>query len=318
MNPQVKPSAIFPKDLGAFENQGSFRHKGSFQAPITRFAPSPTGYLHVGHAFAAAQAFDFAKENSGTCLLRIEDIDHTRCRPEFDVAILEDLAWLGFSWPEPVRRQSEHMQDYTSILDNLRARGLIYPCFLTRLELAVQTSDGKIPYRCQDLLRAESELKPRLAKGERPAWRLSIPKAASELCGDIFYDMYDGDNGALQRHRVAFDGLSDMVLARKDIETSYFLANTYDDALQDITHVVRGADFMDITPLQVILQKLMGWETPIYFHHPLLRAPSGKKLAKGNKDMPIRDLRIEGQSPDHVLDMAHKISKGVIMKTEPE
>lgn len=261
---------------------------------ITRFAPSPTGYLHLGHAFAAIMAFEF----SGTCLLRIEDIDYTRCQPDYTKAIYEDLKWLGFDWPEPVRVQSNHFSEYATTLDILRERGLIYRCFKSRKELpeGVYSGEDKI---------SEAEADIRTSDGKPFAWRLCMAKA-SELIGPLSY-RETGMGSDLQFVNPFEYG--DVVLARKDIGTSYLIACTHDDALQSITHVVRGADFIKLTGMQRILQALMGWPEPVYHHHAIITSKTGEKLAKRNKDISIRELRAQGLSASDVLDMASAAAK---------
>lgn len=242
---------------------------------ITRFAPSPTGYLHLGHAYAAAQAFGWARETGGTCLLRIEDIDHTRCKADFTEAIYEDLRWLGFNWPTPVRVQSRHCADYDGVIAALRERGLVYRCFKTRTELP----DGA--YIGGPLAVAEEAA--RLARGEPFAWRL-----ASANMPDLPDSFAHGD----------------VVLARKDIGTSYHIAVTHDDHIQGVTHIVRGQDLADQTDIHTLIQRLMGWRTPTYTHHGLVMGDDGKKLSKRNRDTTIRSLRAAGMGADDVLAMA--------------
>jgi len=242
---------------------------------ITRFAPSPTGYLHLGHAYAAQQAFNFAVNHDGICLLRIEDIDHTRCKPEFTRAIYEDLDWLGFDWPIPARVQSDHRADYAKVIDELNAKGLLYRCFKTRKELPEGIYRG----------RPDPEEKTRLEANEKFAWRLSINKV-QEFLGE---------------RNLPF---TDEVLARKDIGTSYHVACCHDDALQGVTTVVRGLDLEPMTAFQNLLQRLMGWPQPKYFHHALRLNPDGVKLSKRNHDTSIRSLREEGYTAQQVLDMS--------------
>ena len=233
---------------------------------LTRFAPSPTGLLHLGHAHAAARAFAF-----GPCLLRIEDIDYTRSRVEFTDAVFEDLRWLGFDWPEPVRVQSKHLADYRAVVDCLRERGLVYDDYRTRS--------------------GEDD------RSRPPAVKLRVERAAEAL-GPLTYL----DNGA----PVTFDpaALPDPVLSRRDIGTSYHVAVTHDDQLQDITDVVRGRDLADETPVHVLLQTLMGWRVPRYHHHGLVMEPDGKKMSKRRGSQTVRSLRDAGMSPDEVLALA--------------
>jgi len=247
----------------------------------TRFAPSPTGYLHLGHAYAAREAFSFAKRRSGECVLRVEDIDHTRCKLVFAKAIYEDLRWLGFDWPEPVRVQSAHMAEYAGVAEQLRAMGVIYPCALSRKEVAARTVDG--------VFRGEA------TQGDDRAWRLSIPKART-ITGQLSY--LDNELECV----VEFDALSDEIVVRRDIKTSYYLACTHDDEVQEITHVVRGEDLREVTPVQVILQKLLGWRTPEYIHHGLVM-DGDRKLSKRDGDASVRELRTRDVSVGEVWGM---------------
>lgn len=260
---------------------------------LTRFAPSPTGYLHLGHAFAAKQAFETAREFKGQCLLRIEDIDHTRCRDKYAQAIYEDLTWLGFNWPQPVRIQSQHLYAYDGIIENLRDRDLVYRCFLTRKDIPSGI------FRSRALPGDQERAK--LIAGAPFAWRLSIERCRSVVKRALSFEETGLDAGI---HMVDMDKLSDEVVARKDIGTSYHIACCHDDAAQGITHIIRGADIAPLTSFQRLLQALMGWPTPIYHHHALLKNSDGDKLAKRNKDTSIRQLREQGFTPAEVLDMA--------------
>ena len=263
----------------------------------TRFAPSPTGYLHLGHALAASEAFGFAKRNGGECLLRIEDIDHTRCKPDYTQAIYEHLDWLGFDWPKPVHVQSEHISSYQNVLESLKERELLYPCFLTRSEIKSNSSGGV--YRGPKTRLSRSELEDRIAQGETPAWRLSLSRCQDILGADFSRLDYQetGEN-------LAPAPFGDEVLARKDIGLSYHLCAVHDDALQEITHIVRGVDIAPHTRFHVLLQKLMGYLTPAYHHHELLRGKDGEKLAKRNADTSIFELRASGFSSQEILDLA--------------
>lgn len=261
---------------------------------ITRFAPSPTGYLHRGHAFSALTAFEAAREANGRFILRIEDIDATRCRPEYEAAIYEDLAWLGLDWESPVRRQSDHMADYRSALERLIERGLAYRCFRTRRE--VMDAMASAPHGPQEAftgaaLPAAEEAR-RLAVGEPYAWRLSIAAARNELGaawdGLEFTDEIAGSTKA--RPELA----GDIVLARKDVGVAYHLAVVHDDALQGITHIIRGEDLFEATHIQRLLQALLGLPTPVYRHHPLILGEDGNRLAKRDKAETLRDLRARG------------------------
>jgi len=266
----------------------------------TRFAPSPTGYLHLGHALAASEAFGFAKVHGGECGLRIEDIDYTRCKAEYTQAIYDDLQWLGFDWPNPARVQSAHISEYQDTLDDLKSRGLLYPCFLTRKEIKKVSENGTYLGPKDSI--SNDEIVFRMKRGERPAWRLSLTRAR-DIMGSEFERLDFEENG----EHVAPAPFGDEVLARRDIGLSYHLCAVQDDALQGISHVVRGVDIAPHTRFQVLLQKLMGWPTPRYHHHRLLLNADGEKLAKRNADTAIRDLRSAGLSPQEVLDLARGI-----------
>jgi len=258
---------------------------------VTRFAPSPTGYLHVGHALSAVMAHDQARVVDGRFLLRIEDIDHTRCRPEFVHAILADLAALGLSWDGPVWHQSDRMRTYTSVLEELKARELVYPCFCTRRQVAGASAgtgfDGLIyGGTCAGL--GQSEIDARLADGAVPAWRLRLRHALA-LTGEVTWQ--DEQAGAQQW---AGDGLGDVVVARRDIGTSYHLAVTVDDAAQGITHVIRGRDLFHQTSVHVLLQMLLDLPRPRYLHHRLVQDGAGRKLSKSEGVRSLRDIFADG------------------------
>jgi len=261
---------------------------------ITRFAPSPTGYLHRGHAFSALTAFAAAREAGDRFIVRIEDIDATRCRPEYEAAIFEDLAWLGLSWESPVRRQSDHMADYRIALDSLTARGLAYRCFRTRRE--VVDAMASAPHGPQEAftgaaLPAAEEAR-RLGAGEAFAWRLSLLAARDEL-GAAWDDLSFVDEIAgPTKARPELAG--DIVLARKDVGVAYHLAVVHDDALQEITHVIRGEDLFEATHIQRLLQALLGLPKPVYRHHRLVMGDDGKRLAKRDKAETLSELRARG------------------------
>lgn len=268
--------------------------------PATRFAPSPTGLLHRGHAFSALSAYQRAKELGGRFVLRIEDIDQTRCRPAYTEALLDDLAWLGLTWEQPVRIQSQHMADYHAALGRLRDQGLVYRCFKTRKEVADDI--GRAPhglglaYRGAPLSAAEENA--RLEAGEPYAWRLSLDAAKAHL-GEAYDSLTFTDE--LRGTVTAEPHLAgDVVLARKDLGVAYHLAVVVDDALQDITHIVRGEDLFEATGIQRLLQTLLGLPTPIYRHHPLLMGPDGKRLAKRDLAQTLQDLRRQGLSADQL------------------
>lgn len=267
--------------------------------PVTRFAPSPTGQLHKGHAFSALAAYEFAQRTGGRFLLRIEDIDPTRCTRENAAQILEDLAWLGMAWEEPVRFQSEHLGDFATAAANLREQGLLYPCFCTRAEIqreieqaghAPHGSEGPLyPGTCRDL--SEDERAARLAAGIPHALRLDLQKALGETGSDL---SWTDTNHGVQTARP--ERLGDAVLVRKDIGTSYHLAVVVDDGLQGVTDIVRGVDLFEATHLHRVLQGLLGLPVPTYHHHTLLTDDQGRRLAKRDRSLTLRSLREGGTS----------------------
>lgn len=262
---------------------------------VTRFAPSPTGLLHLGHAYSALFAWRAAREAGGRFLLRIEDIDPTRCRPEFTEAIIEDLAWLGLDWEEPVRHQSEHLADYLAALDGLAEIGLLYPCTCTRKEIADEIAraphapHGPEGPAYPGICRGQP-----LEKGKEAALRLHMDKALA-LAGPLTWR--DREKGEV---RAAPGPFGDVVLARKDVPTSYHLSVTLDDHLQGVTLVTRGEDLFEATHVHRLLQALMGLDVPEYHHHPLLVGPDGRRYAKRDKSLTLRALREAGHSPGEV------------------
>ena len=275
---------------------------------VTRFAPSPTGRLHLGHAYSALFAAEIAQRDGGRFLLRIEDIDRTRCRPKFEVAIIEDLAWLGIEWESSVRCQSHHMADYREALDRLRNRGVVYPCFCTRRDIqreiaragaAPHGQEGPIyPGTCRHL--SEDERAARMTGGHAFALRLDAARAR-DICGPLaFVDR--------KRGRVDVDPMreGDVVVARKDITTSYHLAVVVDDALQGVTCVTRGEDLLEATHIHRVLQCLLDLPAPEYAHHALLFDADGKRFAKRDKAKTIAALREEGYAPAEVRKMAQR------------
>ena len=265
---------------------------------ITRFAPSPTGYLHLGHAYSALLAAREAKDRK--FLLRIEDIDPVRCKPEFTQAIFEDLGWLGLNWPEPVRYQSRHLADYATPLNKLREMGLVYPCFCTRRKIEQEASrSAHAPHQgeeniiypgiCRKLSVQECDNK--LGQYKTANWRLDIGKAL-QITGLLFW--HDRIKGKVEAQPQIF---GDVVLARKDVPTSYHLSVTYDDHLQGITLVTRGEDLFASTHIHVLLQDLLGYETPEYFHHALLTDDHGRRYAKRDRSVTLRALREQGEAP---------------------
>jgi len=282
--------------------------------PVFRFAPSPNGRLHLGHAYSALLNADFAQRFDGRLLLRIEDIDTTRCRPEFEEAIHEDLAWLGLAWEQPVRRQSEHFDDYRTAFRTLQGRGGVYPCFCSRREIAEAVAcreaeakaeagqpwprdpDGAplYPGTCRSL--SAGDVERRIAAGEPHAWRLDMEALRKLLPGSHGYRRFDHDG---REERVAADPWrwGDAVVVRKDTPTSYHLSVVVDDALQGVTHVVRGQDLETATDLHVLLQALLGLPTPLYHHHGLVLDPEGDKLAKSRQSQSLAELRAAGATP---------------------
>ena len=271
---------------------------------VTRFAPSPTGRLHKGHAFSALTAWSAARTAGGRFLVRVEDIDPTRCRVEFEAGLLEDLAWLGLDWAQPVRRQSDHLTDYAGVVDVLDRRGLLYRCFRTRKEILDAIGDA--PHGPAEAVRpgphAADEEATLLAEGRPFAWRLSLDRAREALGGRAwealaFVEEGQGPDGArgLIRARPATAG--DVVVARKDAGTAYHVAVTHDDDLQGVTHVIRGQDLFEATHVQVLLQALMGWPTPVYRHHRLLTGEDGRRFAKRDHSVTLAQLRADGVSP---------------------
>lgn len=262
---------------------------------ITRFAPSPTGLLHLGHAFAAIRAWDEAQAGRGTFLLRLEDIDTDRCRPEYEQAILDDLAWLGLSWPQPVWRQSQRMPAYREALDRLDRLGVIYPCVCTRQEIAASVSaphgthGALYPGTCRNL--SEGQREALLAHASSFSLRLDVAKAI-RLTGPLAW--IDLDRGLI---KAAPEQLGDVVLARKDIATSYHLAVTVDDAAQHITVITRGEDLFASTHIHRLLQSLLGLPVPVWRHHRLICDESGKRLAKRDDALSLRSLRERGMTP---------------------
>ena len=275
---------------------------------VTRFAPSPTGFLHLGHAHAALTAARHAREAGGRFLLRLEDIDPTRCQPRFATAIEEDLHLLGLNWDGAVRVQSTHLDAYRAVLDALAARGLAYPCFCTRADIAREIGqsaaaphapDGSAVYPgiCRAL--PASVRAARIAAGEPHALRLDMAQALRAVPHALtFAELNEGDVVCKPAP------FGDVVLARKDAPASYHLCVTHDDALQGVTLVTRGIDLKPATHLHRLLQALMGWPVPRYAHHDLLTDPRGKRLAKRDGAATLRALRERGVSPSEVRAMA--------------
>jgi glutamyl-Q tRNA(Asp) synthetase len=273
---------------------------------VTRFAPSPTGFLHLGHAFSALTAFGAARRAGGKLVLRIEDIDRTRCKPEFEAAIYEDLRWLGVDWAEPVRRQSDHLAEYRAALDALVARGLCYRCFKTRTEILdeiaraphLSPSGPEGPAYVGAPLAADEE-RSLMAAGAPFAWRLSLARAEAALGGFGGLHFIEEDvSGANRRRVAAAPGMfGDVVLGRKDSGASYHLASVHDDALAGVTHVIRGEDLGPAAHVHALLCALLAVPAPVYRHHRLMTDDQGRRLAKRDKAVTLRALREGGATP---------------------
>jgi glutamyl-Q tRNA(Asp) synthetase len=273
---------------------------------VTRFAPSPTGYLHLGHAHSALVGWHKALAETGRFLLRIEDIDPARCRPEFEAAILEDLGWLGLTWEQPVRRQSDHLADYQRALDRLRGLGVLYPCFCSRKDIAAAVSaphgpEGPIyPGTCRnqpaDLVRERQE------RGDPYALRLDVAKARAVTqakTGSLTF--VDEREGTVEARP---ETLGDVVLARRDAPASYHLCVTVDDHLQGVTLVTRGVDLFHATHIHRLLQAILDLNVPTYLHHLLLTNAAGERLSKRDGAVAIRALRRAGRSAAEVRALA--------------
>jgi glutamyl-Q tRNA(Asp) synthetase len=260
----------------------------------SRFAPSPTGYLHLGHAYSAWMAW----RRADFLFLRLEDIDATRCRPEFGAAIEEDLRWLGLDWEGEVRVQSAHMAEYAASLGRLRQRGLLYPCFCSRADIARASAaphgaEGLYPGTCRYF--SEAERAERIAADAQYALRLNTTAASAQAGPLKFFEEGAGWIEARPEH------LGDAVLARKDTPASYHLCVVHDDALQNITHVIRGEDLREATHMHVLLQNLLELPTPVYAHHRLLTGPDGKRLAKRDHAATLREMRAAGTTAATIL-----------------
>jgi glutamyl-Q tRNA(Asp) synthetase len=282
---------------------------------VTRFAPSPTGYLHLGHVRSALEGWRAARGDGGRFLLRLEDIDKTRCRDDYAAAILEDLVWLGLSWDGPVRRQSEHLDDYRQALDRLEAMAVLYPCFCTRREIRDEIaragaapharSGPPYPGTCRGLGSRQRAEKQR--SGIDYALRLDLARALA-LTGAIEWveEEEDGPHRKLAEPAL----LGNVVLARKDAPTSYHLAVTVDDAIQGVTLVTRGEDLSTATHVHRVLQALLGLPTPRYRHHDLLTDATGRRLSKRDRALTIRSMRESGISPAEVIALAESAGRG--------
>ena len=282
--------------------------KPSANGFVTRFAPSPNGWLHLGHAYSALIGARAARAAGGQFLLRIEDIDIGRARPHFVEGIYQDLEWLGLSWPEPVMVQSKRFEIYQAALDALRTQGLVYPCWATRREILAAIQDKKdwprdpdgaplYPGLYRDL--PDSRRKKLMWEGTPYCWRLNMEKALAHVEAPLSYFEYGTGTAEIMPLDAAAYG--DVVLARKDVPTSYHLAVVVDDAAQNISQVTRGRDLQSATAIHVLLQKLLGLPQPDYLHHGLVRDVSGRRLSKQAGDSGFRDLRQAGMGLDEVL-----------------
>ncbi len=289
--------------------------KPAIMPPVFRFAPSPNGYLHLGHALSALLNDEMAKAAGGRLLLRIEDIDITRCRPEYEQAIHDDLAWLGIAYERPVRRQSEHTEDYRAALDRLKAIGLVYPAFMSRGEVKRYVADheaagrdwprdpdGAPLYPPIDKASPQAEAAARIAAGDQHVWRLDMAKALAEA-GETpsFVETGPACAGTLALDPALW---GDVMLWRWDAPSSYHLSVVVDDALQGVTHVVRGLDLFAATPVHRLLQNLLGLPAPVYHHHHLILGTDGRKLSKSQGDTALAALRAAGVSP---LDIRRRV-----------
>jgi glutamyl-Q tRNA(Asp) synthetase len=280
--------------------------------PVFRFAPSPNGYLHLGHAYSALLNFDSARQTGGRFLLRIEDIDTIRCKPEFEAAICEDLAWLGIDWEQPVRRQSEHFAFYRDAVERLSAERLLYPSFESRAEIArlvtrregagpwPRDPDGAPLYPGEAKSLSSASRQRLLESGEPYALRLDMAAACARI-GALDWIEHghgaDGETGEIVARPQAW---GDVILARKETPTSYHLAVVIDDALQGITEVVRGEDLFWSTSVHRLLQALLGLPAPSYRHHPLVLDTTGAKLSKSTGATGLRELRAGGATPQDI------------------
>lgn len=268
---------------------------------ITRFAPSPTGPLHLGHAFSALTAWDIARARGGQCLLRIEDIDQPRCRPEYEAAIRDDLRWLGLSWPEPVLRQSDRLPAYRTALERLTALGLTYACTCTRADIRAALS---APQEGTPLIGPDGPVYPGTCRhaghaSDGAAIRLNMAAALTHLTAPLTFTetgpLHPGEHPIDPHYLLTHVG--DIVLARRDIGTSYHLSVVLDDAAQNVTLVTRGADLHEATPIHILLQRLLDLPHPAYHHHRLIRDEHGKRLAKRDDARALSTYRAQGLTP---------------------
>jgi glutamyl-Q tRNA(Asp) synthetase len=283
--------------------------------PVFRFAPSPNGYLHLGHALSALTNFDMARAAGGRLLLRIEDIDESRCRPDYERAIYDDLAWLGVIWEEPVLRQSEHHANYRAALARLQGLGLVFPSFESRAEIAALVAareqvggwprdpDGAPLYPGDATARLSAERMRRMAAGEPHALRLDMAAAMARTGVLTWHEAGAGPAGETGIVAASPGAWGDVIVARKETPTSYHLSVVVDDARQGVTHVVRGQDLFWSTSVHRLLQTLLGLPQPAYHHHCLILDSDGRKLSKSTRATALRELRAEGATPDDIRKM---------------
>jgi glutamyl-Q tRNA(Asp) synthetase len=284
--------------------------------PAFRFAPSPNGYLHLGHALSALTDFEMARAMGGRFLLRMEDIDPTRCRPEFEEAICEDLAWLGIDWEQPVRRQSEHLDAYRAALEKLETQGLVYPSFESRAEIARLVAEREVkahwprdpdgaplyPGTAKKLTPVERAT--RIASGDPYALRLDMNAAIARTGALTWVEVGTDPNEEHETLMAHPEAWGDVVLGRKETPTSYHLSVVIDDALQAVTHVVRGQDLQASTSVHRVLQALLGLHAPHYHHHRLVLDAEGRKLSKSTQATALRELRAAGKTPADIRRLA--------------
>ena len=285
--------------------------------PVFRFAPSPNGELHLGHALSAVLNGEWAARTDGRFLLRIEDIDLERCTPEYEQGIYDDLAWMGIGWEKPPRRQSEHFAEYKTVLDLLIRDELVYPSFMSRSEIRAFISEAETPrkpwprdpdgvplYPGADRELSSRERRRRVASGTPYSWRLDVAAALGRVAGPLswteFVAEFSDVTQMIHAHPAQW---GDVVLARRDVPTSYHLSVVVDDAAQGVSHVVRGRDLLLATSIQRLLQELLGYPAPAYFHHPLVEGPDGRKLSKSENDTGLKRLRGSGAKPADIRRM---------------
>ncbi|ATU90618.1 tRNA glutamyl-Q(34) synthetase GluQRS [Phyllobacterium zundukense] len=278
--------------------------------PVFRFAPSPNGHLHLGHAYSALLNQQMARTTGGRLLLRMEDIDRERCTPDLEQTMLEDLHWIGFEWETPVRRQSEHFAVYQEALSKLISMDLVYPAFLSRGDIKREIEriagdknnwprdpDGALLYPQADKELSKREREKLISEGRPFSWRLNMDRAIAQIGEPLSWS-----ETAPEKHTVEArpQDWGDVIIARKDMPTSYHLSVVIDDALQGITHVVRGRDLFHATSVHRLLQRLFGIEPPVYHHHALVLDLDGEKLSKSRKDTALRELRSQGETRQEI------------------